>query len=106
MTKRDPSTHGVHLTKQYHRGDFRPSDFQWSVTKIADDFTLYDVFKLISLAEIITPGIAKIFGMEEFATFWTQINKDRDPNYEVKPEYLELYWFAEYPCTSGNNKND
>ncbi len=91
----DPSTHGVHLTKRYHKDEFGPSDFQWSVTKIDDDFTLYDVFKLISLAERITPGISKIFGMEEFDTFWTQINKDRDPNYDVKPEYLELYWFAE-----------
>jgi len=101
MPKRDPSTHGVHLTKQYHRDDFKPNDFQWSVTEIADDFTLYDVFKLIALAERVTPGIAKTFGMEEFDTFWTQINKDRDPDYEIKSDHLELYWKAE--CDIGDD---
>ena len=102
----DPSTHGVHLTKRYHKDEFGPSDFQWSVTKIDDDFTLYDVFKLISLAEKITPGISKIFGMEEFDTFWTQINKDRDPNYDLKPEYLELYWSSEYDVKDDLSSED
>jgi len=95
MPEHNPASFGIHLTKQYHRDDFRPSDFQWSVTKIAHDFTLYDVFKLIALAERITPGIAKIFGMEDFDSFWTQINKNRDPNAIVQPEYLELYWKSE-----------
>ena len=106
MTNHDPSAFGVHLTKQYHRDDFRPSDFQWSVTEISDDFTLYDVFKLVALAERVTPGIAKTFGMSNFDLFWDQINKDRDPDYEVKSEYLELYWSAECDMEDDLNSED
>lgn len=95
MTEYDPSAFGVHLSKQYHREHFGPSDFQWSVTKIDDDFTLYDVFKLVALAERVTPGIAKTLGMSNFDLFWAQINKDRDPNYKILPTYLELYWISE-----------
>lgn len=95
MAKYDPSVFGIQLTKQYHREHFQPSDFQWSVTEIADDFTLYDVFKLVALAERTSPGIAKIFGMSNFDPFWAQITKDKDPNYRVLPTYLELYWKSE-----------
>ena len=106
MPKHDPSAFGVHLTKQYHREHFQPSDFQWSVTKIDDDFTLYDIFKLIALAERVTPGIAKILGMSNFDLFWAQINKDKDPDYEVRPEYLELYWSAECDIKDDLNEED
>lgn len=106
MEDHDPATFGIHLTKQYHIENFRPSDFQWSVTKIADDFTLYDIFKLIDLAERATPGIAKIFGLENFDAFWKQINHDRDPNYDVKPSYIELYWRAECDVKDDLNEED
>lgn len=104
MPESDNETFDIHLTKQYCKENFGPGDFQWSVTKIADDFTLYDVFKLVHLAETITPGIAKIFGMSNFDLFWEQINKPREQEDKDDVEYLELYWATE--CDLADNTNE
>ena len=75
----DLATDGIHLTKKYYK-DFLPTDLQWNVTSIADNFTLYDIFMLVYQAEIVIPSIVSAFGMSHFGEFWDQINLDRDPN--------------------------
>ena len=91
----DVSTDGVHLTKDYYR-DFLPTDLQWEVSEIDDNFTLYDLFRLVHHANLMIPGIAATMGMSEFETFWDQIQLDRDPDDKDDVEYLELYWHASY----------
>lgn len=93
---RDPSCEGIHLTKKYAREEFIPTDLQWEVAEITDDFTLYDLFCLVRRAENITPGIAATFGMSEFETFWDQINLDRDSDDIDDLKCLELYWHPSY----------
>ena len=39
--------HNIHLTKKYAKGGFVPADLQWPVAEVAEDFTLYDLFRLI-----------------------------------------------------------
>ncbi len=92
----NPSSDGIHLTKEYAKEEFTLTDLQWIIEKVADDFTLYDLFTLICRAETITPGICAAFGMPEFEAFWDQINLDRDPDDEDDLKYLELYWYMGY----------
>lgn len=101
----DPATNGIHLTKKYYK-DFLPTDLQWDVTKIDDDFTLYDLFRLIYHADQITPGIAVTFGMRNFELFWNQINADREPDDKNDVTYLELYWAPEYKLKDEVNEED
>ncbi|KKN91108.1 hypothetical protein LCGC14_0219730 [marine sediment metagenome] len=84
------------LTKEYARDGFVPTDLQWQIDKIAEDFTLYDLFRLVYQADIIVPGICATLGMPEFTAFWDQINLERDPDDEKDLEYLELYWRCDY----------
>ncbi|KKN98852.1 hypothetical protein LCGC14_0140930 [marine sediment metagenome] len=91
----DKTSDGIHLTKDYYK-DFMPSDLQWEVSKVADDFTLYDLFFLVYRMELIVPGIARTFGMPEFEAFWDQIQLDRDPDDIDDVEYLQLYWSLDY----------
>lgn len=91
----DPASDGIHLTKEYYK-DFLPTDLQWAVSKIDDDFTLYDLFRLVYHANQIIPGIFATMGMLEFNAFWEQIQLDPDPNDDDNIEYLELYWHASY----------
>ena len=58
----DPAIDGIHLTKKYYK-DFSPTDLQWTVSKVDDDFTLYDLFRLVYHANLMTPGIFSTFGM-------------------------------------------
>lgn len=92
----DPSKHEVHLTKEYTRGRFRPSDLQWPVTEVADDFTLYDLFLLIKFADTMISDIPETLGMSEFDLFWKQINLPRDVGDEDDVSCLELYWGPDY----------
>ncbi len=86
---------GIHLTKEYYK-DFLPTDLQWNVTSVSDDFTLYDLFRLVYHADLMIPGIFTTMGMVEFKTFWDRIQLDRDPDDENNVEYLELYWHPDY----------
>lgn len=92
----DPAHDGIHLTKEYAREGFLPTDLQWTVTKVADDFTLYDLFRLVYQADIMIPGTSVTFGMSEFEAFWDQINLDRESDDTDEVEYLELYWSPDY----------
>ncbi len=92
----DPSSEGIHLTKGYFRKNFQLSDFQWNVTKIEEDFTLYDLFRLVNFAERLSPGISASLGMSQFKLFWDQINTAREPDDKDDVTYLELYWSADY----------
>lgn len=91
----DPAYDGIHLTKEYYK-DFVPTDLQWAVTKVDEDFTLYDLFHLVHCANKMVPGIFVTMGMLEFPKFWDQIQLDRDPDDVDNLEYLELYWGANY----------
>lgn len=91
----DPSTYGIHLTKEYYK-NFSPTDLQWTVTKIDDDFTLYDLFRLVHHADLIIPGIFFTMGISKFETFWNQIQLDRDSDDIDDVTHLELYWHPSY----------
>jgi len=91
----DHASDGIHLTKNYYE-EFMPSDLQWNVSEVADDFTLYDLFFLVYRMELSVPGIAATFGMPEFQAFWDQINLDREQDDKDDVEYLELYWSPGY----------
>lgn len=83
----------IKLTKEYKIKSL--TDLQWPVDEVADDFTLYDLFKIVNEVEETFPGLAAIFGMPTFDKFWEQINLPRkDMNDDVK--YLELYWSPDY----------
>jgi len=90
-----PASDGIHLNKEYYK-NFSPTDLQWTVDKVDDDFTLYDLFHLVYHAEQLIPGIAATFGMPEFHLFWDQINLDREPDDIDDVNYLELYWWITY----------
>lgn len=89
------ASNGIHLTKEYYK-DFLQNDLQWTIDKIDDDFTLYDLFRLVYQVEVMIPGISATFGMSEFGAFWDQINLDRDTDDIDDVEYLELYWHATF----------
>lgn len=89
------SDNGIHLTKSYYK-DFLPTDLQWTIDKIDDDFTLYDLFRLVYHAQLMIPGIFHTMGMSEFLAFWDQIQLDRDPDDVDDVKYLELYWHATF----------
>lgn len=91
----NPASDGIHLTKEYYK-DFLPTDLQWNVTKIDDDFTLYDLFRLVYHANQMIPDIFTAMGMLEFYTFWDQIQLDRNPDDVDDIKYLELYWHLDY----------
>lgn len=91
----DPATNGIYLTKNYYQ-DFSPTDLQWTVAKVANDFTLYDLFRLVCQIQIMIPNICATFGMSQFSKFWEQINLPREPNDVDDIEYLELYWSPDY----------
>lgn len=91
----DPASDGIHLTQEYYK-DFLPTDLQWTVTKIDDNFTLYDLFRLVYHANHMIPGIFATLGMLEFQAFWDQIQLNRDPDDVDDVEYLELYWHLTY----------
>ncbi|GAF76310.1 unnamed protein product [marine sediment metagenome] len=91
----NPASDGIYLTKEYYE-NFLPTDLQWSVTKVDNDFTLYDLFCLVYQIEVIIPGICATFGMSKFGAFWDQINRPRDPDDIDDVAYLELYWSPEY----------
>lgn len=100
----DPSSDGIHLTKNYHES-FSPTDLQWEVSKIDNDFTLYDLFVLIRRIDNLIPGITACFGMPEFEAFWDQINLPRDLDDRNDLEYLELYWTADYNIRTTKRKS-
>lgn len=91
----DLATTGIHLTRDYYK-DFLPTDLQWNVTSVSDDFTLYDLFRLVYHAGLMIPNIAATMGMSEFEAFWKQIQLDRDPEDIDDVVYLELYWHIGY----------
>lgn len=91
----DPSTYGIHLTKDYYK-EFVPTDLQWTVTEVSDDFTLYDLFHLVHHANSIIPGISTTMGASNFEAFWKQIQLDRDVDDKDDVEYLQLYWHPSY----------
>lgn len=91
----DPATDGIHLTKDYYK-DFLPTDLQWDVTSVSDDFTLYDLFRLVYQADLMIPDIFTTMGMLEFKAFWEQIQRGRDPEDIDDVEYLELHWHFGY----------
>lgn len=91
----NPAKDGVHLTKEYYK-DFLPTDMQWGVTHIDDDFTLYDLFRLVYCAQHMIPDIFTTMGMPEFESFWKQIQLDREIGDSDYLEYLELYWSPWY----------
>lgn len=91
----NPSKDGIKLTKEYYK-KFLPTDLKWNVTKITDDFTLYDLFRLVYQAEVMVPDICAALGMSEFGAFWDQINLPRDPNDKDDVAYLELYWHPDF----------
>lgn len=91
----DPASDGIHLSKEYYK-DFLPTDLQWTVSEVDDDFTLYDLFRLVYHADLMVPGIFATMGMLEFKAFWEQIQLDRDPDDIDDVEYLELYWHLGY----------
>ena len=91
----DPASNGIYLTKEYYK-DFLPTDLQWEVTKVDDDFTLYDLFRLVYHANHMIPNIFATMGMSQFEAFWEQIQLDRDPEDIDDVEYLELYWSPTY----------
>lgn len=99
------ATDGIHLTKEYYK-NFSPTDLQWDVTEIDDDFTLYDLFRLVYHVDQITPGIAVTFGMRNFELFWNQVNKNREPNDIDDVTYLELYWTPEYKLKDEVSEED
>lgn len=92
----DTLKHEVHLTKEYARGRFRPSDLQWPVTEVANDFTLYDLFLLIKFADTMISDISETLGMSEFDLFWKQINLPRDTDDDDDVDFLELCWHPDY----------
>ncbi len=91
----DPAENGIKITKDYYK-DFLPTDLQWDVTSVSDDFTLLDLFKLVYFANKIIPNIAATFGMSNFDAFWNQINLKRDADDKDDIAYLELYWGLDY----------
>jgi hypothetical protein len=46
-------SYNIKLTKEYCKNGFLPTDLQWPVEEVADDFTLYDLFCLVNHAEIM-----------------------------------------------------
>jgi len=92
----NPADNGIHLTKGYFRKNFQLSDFQWSITKVDDDFTLYDLFRLVNFAERLSPKISDSLGMSQFKLFWDQINTAREPDDKDDVTHLELYWSPDY----------
>lgn len=86
----------IKLTKEYCKNGFLPTDLQWPVEEIADDFTLYDLFRLVHYADMMIPGIPATLGMLEFNAFWAQINHPRDPDDKDDITHLELYWHMGY----------
>lgn len=91
----DLAINGIHLTKDYHK-DFLPTDLQWNVTEIDDDFTLYDLFHLVYQASLMIPKIFATMGMSKFKAFWDHIQLARDPEDIDDVAYLELYWQIDY----------
>jgi hypothetical protein len=91
----DPTTNGIHLTKDYYK-DFLPTDLQWCVSKVDDDFTLYDLFRLVHHAEMMIPGISSTMGMSGFDAFWDQIQLDRDDDDDDDVDHPELSWSLGY----------
>ena len=99
----NPASCGIHLTKEYYK-DFLPTDLQWSVAKVDDDFTLYDLFRLVYQIDI-TMGVSNIaatMGMSKFDEFWDQINLDRDTDSTNEIAYLKLYWGPSYDVRTTN----
>ncbi len=96
----NPALDGIHLTKKYAlmmgTNRFQPSDLQWPVTKVAEDFTLHDLFLLIYSINGMIPDITRALGMEEFDLFWNQMNLQRDPDDKDDIDYLELCWHPDY----------
>ena len=86
---------GIHLSKIYYK-DFLPTDLQWNVLEVDEDFTLYDLLRLVYHANHMVPGIFATMGMSEFHAFWDQINLDRDQDDINDITYLELYWHPNY----------
>lgn len=84
---------GLVLTKDYR---ICPFDFQKDVLKIADDFTLFDLFKMVNTAEKEYPWISMAFGMFHFEAFWEQILKPRDFDDDDILEFLQLSWSPSY----------
>lgn len=91
----DPAINGIHLTKDYYK-DFLPTDLQWNITEIDEDFTLYDLFMIIDHAQQMIPGIPATMGMLNFDNFFKQIQLDRDTDDDEDVQYLELYWRGNY----------
>lgn len=91
----DVAKDGVHLTKEYYK-DFLPTDLPWEVTNVDDDFTLYDLFRLVYHVDMMIPGIAATMGMTNFEAFWKQIQLDHNDRDIENIKYLELYWQLEY----------
>ncbi len=84
---------GLTLTKDYR---ICPFDFQKDVLKIADDFTLFDLFKMVYEAEKEYPWITMTFGMFHFEAFWEQILEQRDVDDDDVLEFLQLSWSPSY----------
>lgn len=92
----DSAMDSIYLTKKYSREEFLPTDLWREISKIDDDFTLYDLFRLVWRANTIIPGICVAFGMPKFDAFWNQINLNRELDDTDDIEYLELYWNPDY----------
>lgn len=99
----DKAINGIHLTKDYYK-DFMPSDLQWNVSEVANDFTLYDLFFLVYRMELDVLGITVTFGMPEFEAFWDQIQLDREPDDIDDVKYLQLYWSLDYDIRTTKRK--
>ena len=93
----DGASDGIYLTKNYYK-EFLPTDLQWDVSKVDEDFTLYDLFVLVKHIDLVMGGnnIPAMFGVSQFDLFWNQIQLDRDPDDVDDVTYLELYWHLGY----------
>lgn len=91
----DTESRGIHLTKEYYK-DFLPTDLQWEILEIDDDFTMYDLFRLVYHANFMIPNLSAIMGMPKFDTFWSQIQQDKSDDFQDGISHLELYWSPTY----------
>lgn len=89
----------VELTPKY---ELCPSDLQWPVESVSEDFTLLDLFQIIHLAQQDCPQLPEMLGMAYFDAFYEEATREPKPDDGL--HYLELYWHIDYDTIKTKEK--
>ena len=89
----------VELTPEY---ELCPSDLQWPVESVSEDFTLFDLFRLIHHAQQDCPQLPDMLGMAYFDAFYEEATREPKPSDGL--HYLELYWHIDYDAIQTKKK--